>query len=268
MISETGVWITVRILWFPVRVTDGKYSLCVELIMTHSRGSRCQWIPPRRSSWSSRRAGWCSGRVDRTHWMRCATPAFGCHWLPQQRCNCQSLGVIEVGGGNNQQVKKLEWKVYALISSWIMKYIIKFKDSPGVTLTLVSLAVVLELWTGLALVIVWAAAVEISHQAVALGLIVTWVRAARVILHLEMENREVEACVLTKALDCFEQCVSYKRDRALTSQVVPAKPCGHSHMNPSSRAWQRPPFLHGLLAQRFLWTSQCRPKNPAWQTHW
>lgn len=96
-IRETGVWITVRIMWFPLRVSDDKYSLCVVcLIMTHSRGSRCQWIPARRSSWSSRRAGWCNGRGGRTHWTRCATPAFGCHWLPRQRCSCQSLGVTEV----------------------------------------------------------------------------------------------------------------------------------------------------------------------------
>lgn len=84
-------------MWFPLRVSDDKYSLCVVcLIMTHSRGSRCQWIPARRSSWSSRRAGWCNGRGGRTHWTRCATLAFGCHWLPRQRCSCQSLGVTEV----------------------------------------------------------------------------------------------------------------------------------------------------------------------------
>lgn len=59
-------------------------------------------------------------------------------------------------------------------------------------MTLVGLAVVLQLGTGFALVIIWAAAVEISHQAVALGLIVTWVWAARVILHLKMETRELE----------------------------------------------------------------------------
>lgn len=76
-----------------------QYSLWVVvcLAMTHSRGSRCQWIPAHRSSWSSRQAGWCSGRGDRTRWMRCATPAFGCHWLPRQRCNCQSLWVWEIG---------------------------------------------------------------------------------------------------------------------------------------------------------------------------
>lgn len=51
-------------------------------------------------------------------------------------------------------------------------------------LTPVGLAVVFELRAGFALIIVWAAAVEISLQAVALSLIVTRVWAAWVILHL------------------------------------------------------------------------------------
>lgn len=237
-----------------------QYSLWVVvcLTMTHSRGSRCQWIPAHRSSWSSRQAGWCSGRGDRTRWMRCATPAFGCHWLPRQRCNCQSLWVWEMGRKKETISRKLERLVK--VSSWLIQ---------SVTLTLVGLAVVLELWTGFALIIVWAAAVEISLQAVALGLIVTWVGAARVILHLQMKNKEVEVCSHQQVFSssCFYSAFS-QLDPVLTSQVAPLKPCGHSHTNPSSRAWQRPLFRHGLLAQRFLWTSQCRPTNPAWQTHW
>lgn len=137
MTSETAVWITVRIMWFPERVTGDKYSLCVvELIMTHSRGSRCQWIPARRSSWSSRQAGWCSARGVRTHWMKCATPAFGCHWLRQQRCNCQSLE--KCGKGEtisraeiwNGKYVSLNFQQVNYNASWNLSY----KDSPGAVL--------------------------------------------------------------------------------------------------------------------------------------
>lgn len=92
------VCIMVRMMWFPVTVSDDKYSVSavVYLIVTHSRGSRCQWSPACRSSWSSQQAGWCSFRGDRTHWMRCATPPSACHLLPQQQCNCRSLWMWEM----------------------------------------------------------------------------------------------------------------------------------------------------------------------------
>lgn len=57
------------------------------------------------------------------------------------------------------------------------------------TFALVGFAVIFQLRAGFAFVIVWATAVEISHQAVALGLFVTWVWAAGVILDLETEKR-------------------------------------------------------------------------------
>lgn len=54
----------------------------------------------------------------------------------------------------------------------------------AVTLTLVGLTVVLELGAGFALVVIRAAAVEVSHKAAALGPVVTGVWTARVVLHL------------------------------------------------------------------------------------
>lgn len=58
------------------------------------------------------------------------------------------------------------------------------------TFALVGFAVIFKRRAGFAFIIVWAAAVEISHQAVALGLFVTWVWAAGVILDLETKKKE------------------------------------------------------------------------------
>lgn len=68
-------------------------------------------------------------------------------------------------------------------------------------LTAVGLAVVLTLRAGFALVIVGAAAVEISHQTVALSLIVTGVRAAAVILHLTGCTSEALRAFTYEAVD-------------------------------------------------------------------
>ncbi len=199
--------------------------------MTHSRGSRCQWILARRSSWSSRQAGWCSGRGDHKHWMRCATPAFECHWLPQQQCNCQSLRMTEVEKRRRSKGQQILKNI-----KYILKSLIKQPSGCCVTLTLVGLAMILELWAGFALVIVWAAAVEISHQAVALGLIVTRIRPAWVILHLQEDNRRsVGIDKWKKQTECFPQWITssphrlYQRSPADIRTWTHPAGCGSGH---------------------------------------
>lgn len=122
-------------------------------------------------------------------------------------------------------------------------------------------AVVFELRAGLPFVVVGAAAVEIPQQGVAVGPVLTRVRAARVLLNLRGGGTRVRG-VSSPAAGSFHSRAG------VTSQAVPVKPGGHLHMKPSSRAWQRPPFRHGVLAQRFLCSSQWRPTKPGGQMHW
>lgn len=156
--------------------------------LTHSHGSRCPWIPARTSSWSSRRAGSCSGRGGRTRWTRCATPSSGCRWSPRQPCSCQLLQ-----GKDQKEVVKRE-----SVRFWIPQ---QGRCEP--TLTVVGFAVVLELRAGSTLVVVRAAAVEITLPVVALSLVVARVGAARVTLNLEwrVEGQAVSVTVQARQTD-------------------------------------------------------------------
>lgn len=49
---------------------------------------------------------------------------------------------------------------------------------------------ILELRAGLALIVVMTGTVEVIHQTVTLGLVLAWVRAAQVALHLWMDRRK------------------------------------------------------------------------------
>lgn len=58
------------------------------------------------------------------------------------------------------------------------------------TFTGICLTVILELRAGLALIVVMTGTVEVIHQTVTLGLVLAWVRAAQVALHLWMDRRK------------------------------------------------------------------------------
>lgn len=110
------------------------------------------------------------------------------------------LGVVW-GHRDGAAVDHCGWKTVWWVLKMILKYLkeyfssmlIQNRRSPLLgrcfTFALVGFAVIFKLRAGFAFVIVWAAAVEISHQAVALGLFVTWVWVAGVILDLETEKR-------------------------------------------------------------------------------
>lgn len=73
-------------------------------------------------------------------------------------------------------------------------------EATGFTFTLVGLAVILEFRTGFALVVIRTAAVEVAHQAVALGLVVTRVWATGVILQLQEEKQKMHDFITCNAL--------------------------------------------------------------------
>lgn len=85
-------------------------------------------------------------------------------------------------------------KSTVLVSSFSCKYGdgINVRDLQVLsTLALVGLAVVLELRTGSTFVVIHAAAVESSHQAMAHSLVLTGVWATRVVLHLPREEGNI-----------------------------------------------------------------------------
>lgn len=119
-------------------------------------------------------------------------------------CDGNSATINHLGKRNEKEMisKGRAFELFVTIF-WLVHFFKMWRC--WVTFTLVGLAVVLELWTGFALIVIRTAAVEVTGQAVALSLVLTRVWATGVVLQLQEEKQKMHLWNRTtaKASNCL-----------------------------------------------------------------